>query len=220
MGNKQNKFRVLDMTETFAMDDQAWNAGSFVGGSLCLDFANTQGGRGKTRDQEHLPSYQAAVGWACASYTVSEDEGKALRAMAWQAPAEAARSLEQLQLFRECLYRLFSALAANQETDLEDEYCLRSAVAAAVDAARLERHPDGCNWKVYTDKAGLNTLLGRIALAAQQLLLSSEMTYLRECERCSWLFIDRSKNKRRRWCKTETCGNRARAARHYQLMKA
>lgn len=215
-----NWFRVLGMKNKSTMDDQAWNAGSFVGGSLCLDFANTQGGRGKTRDQERLPNYQAVIGWACAAHIISEDEAKLLQAKAWQAPVEAAHSLEQLQLFRECLYRLFSALAANQETDPADEDCLRSAVAAAVNAARLERHPDGCDWKIDTDKAGLNTLLSRIALATQQLLLSSEMPYVRECERCSWLFVDHSKNKRRRWCKTETCGNRARAARHYRLMKA
>lgn len=208
------------MKSETTMDDQTWNAGSFVAGSLCLDFANTQGGRDKTRDQERLPDYQAAIEWACAAHTVSEHEGKLLQAMAWKTPAEAAHSLEQLHFFRECLYRLFSALAANQETAPADEECLRSAVAAAVNTARLERHSDGCDWKVETGKAGLNTLLIRIALDAQQLLLSSEMSYVRECERCSWLFVDRSKNKRRRWCKAETCGNRARVSRHYRLMKA
>jgi predicted RNA-binding Zn ribbon-like protein len=202
------------------MDDQAWSAGSFAGGALCLDFANTQGGRDKTRDQERLPNYRAVVDWACASCAVSEDEGKRLQAMASRVPAQAAHNLEQLRRFRECVYRLFSALAANREADPDDDVCLRNAIAAAVGMARLERRPDGFAWKIDTDKAGLNTLQSRIALDAQQLLLSSEMLYVRECERCSWLFVDRSKNKRRRWCKAETCGNRARASRHYQLTKA
>jgi predicted RNA-binding Zn ribbon-like protein len=208
------------MKNMTTMNDQTWNAGSFVGGSLCLDFANTQGGRDKTRDQERLPNYAAAVEWARAAHAVSEHEGELLQAMAWRAPAEAAHSLEQLQFFRECLYRLFSALAANQETAPADEDCLRHAIAAAVSAARLERRPEGCDWQVDTDKAGLNTLLSRMALDAQQLLLSSEMPYVRECERCAWLFVDRSKNKRRRWCKADTCGNRARVSRHYRLTKA
>ncbi|QNB17374.1 hypothetical protein G5S35_37855 [Paraburkholderia tropica] len=192
----------------------------FRRGALCLDFANTQGGRDKTRDEERLTNYRAAVAWASAAGAVSGNEGRRLRAMAVQAPAEAAHNLEQLRLFRESLYRLLSALAANRVVEPADDVVLRSAVAAAVSVARLERRPDGCDWQIDTDKAGLNTLSNRIALDIQQLLLSSEMPYVRECERCTWLFVDRSKNKRRRWCKAETCGNRARASRHYQLTKA
>jgi predicted RNA-binding Zn ribbon-like protein len=32
---------------------------------------------------------------------------------------------------------------------------------------------------------------------------------------CGWLFIDETRNARRKWCLMETCGNRAKAARHY-----
>lgn len=210
---------MLGMTNRSALEDQPWSASSFVGGSVCLDFANTQGGRDKTRDEERLPSYLAAIGWARAANVVSDDESQLMQAMALQAPVEAAHSLQRLRLFRESLYRLVSALAIDHETDPADEECLRRAVAAAVDLAHLERHLGGCEWRVDVQDVGLNTLSSRIALDAQQLLLGSEMRHVRECERCSWLFVDRSKNKRRRWCKTETCGNRARAARHYRLTK-
>lgn len=36
---------------------------------------------------------------------------------------------------------------------------------------------------------------------------------------CGWLFIDETKNSRRTWCCMETCGNRAKAARHYARRK-
>lgn len=32
---------------------------------------------------------------------------------------------------------------------------------------------------------------------------------------CGWLFIDETRNARRKWCAMETCGNRAKASRHY-----
>jgi hypothetical protein len=32
---------------------------------------------------------------------------------------------------------------------------------------------------------------------------------------CGWLFIDESRGARRQWCSMETCGNRAKARRHY-----
>lgn len=33
---------------------------------------------------------------------------------------------------------------------------------------------------------------------------------------CGWLFVDETRNGRRKWCAMETCGNRAKARRHYQ----
>lgn len=32
---------------------------------------------------------------------------------------------------------------------------------------------------------------------------------------CGWIFFDETRNARRTWCMMETCGNRAKAARHY-----
>lgn len=32
---------------------------------------------------------------------------------------------------------------------------------------------------------------------------------------CGWLFLDETKNSRRRWCLMEVCGNRAKSSRHY-----
>jgi predicted RNA-binding Zn ribbon-like protein len=34
-----------------------------------------------------------------------------------------------------------------------------------------------------------------------------------------WLFIDASKNATRRWCDMASCGNRAKARRHYLKLK-
>lgn len=38
-------------------------------------------------------------------------------------------------------------------------------------------------------------------------------------ENCGWMFVDETKNSRRTWCLMETCGNRAKAARHYQRVQ-
>jgi predicted RNA-binding Zn ribbon-like protein len=44
---------------------------------------------------------------------------------------------------------------------------------------------------------------------------------LRRCANpeCLWLFIDASKSGNRRWCDMASCGNRAKAARHYLKRK-
>lgn len=220
MPNVSNSVSLLGMQNETTPRSQVWTPGNFVGGAICLDFANTQGGQDKTRDLERLATFQDAIEWARLTHTISSEEGKALEGIALKAPEAAAQCLEQLQAFRECLYRLFAALAMNRPPRPDDEEDMRRAVSAAIGIARLERHDGGCVWGIETEKAGLGTLLGRIALDAQRLMLGSELAFVRECDRCSWLFVDRTKNKRRRWCNTETCGNRTRAARHYRLTKS
>ena len=39
------------------------------------------------------------------------------------------------------------------------------------------------------------------------------------CPRCGWLFRDRSKGRRRRWCLMKVCGNREKVARHYRVRR-
>jgi len=62
-------------------------------------------------------------------------------------------------------------------------------------------------------------LFDLIAVSTAALLADPrEMARLKTCPGadCGWMFIDETKNGRRRWCSMETCGNRAKAARHYE----
>lgn len=61
-------------------------------------------------------------------------------------------------------------------------------------------------------------LLDIIATSALAILSDPrEMARIKLCpgDDCGWLFWDETKNARRKWCMMETCGNRAKAARHY-----
>ncbi|MEM9634556.1 MAG: CGNR zinc finger domain-containing protein [Pseudomonadota bacterium] len=61
-----------------------------------------------------------------------------------------------------------------------------------------------------------------IAISAISILMDKrELERLKMCpaQDCGWLFIDETKNSRRRWCSMETCGNRAKATRHYARQK-
>lgn len=62
-------------------------------------------------------------------------------------------------------------------------------------------------------------LEGLLAASAISILADPrERGRLKMCpgDNCGWLFIDETKNSRRTWCSMESCGNRAKAARHYQ----
>ena len=57
-------------------------------------------------------------------------------------------------------------------------------------------------------------LLG-FTLSALTLLQQADLTRVKQCqgEKCGWLFFDATKNKSRRWCEMEVCGNRAKQKR-------
>ncbi|NMB90574.1 MAG: hypothetical protein GYA17_19605 [Chloroflexi bacterium] len=66
-------------------------------------------------------------------------------------------------------------------------------------------------------------MLGPVAQSAAELLTSPESDRVRQCaaeDGCGWLFYDTSRNRSRRWCDMGTCGNKAKAQRHYRRMRA
>jgi predicted RNA-binding Zn ribbon-like protein len=67
---------------------------------------------------------------------------------------------------------------------------------------------------------GLATIMARVALSAHQMLSHEKPSQLRQCERCTWLFIDRTKNQKRRFCRQDVCGNKARQERFYRRNRA
>ena len=72
-------------------------------------------------------------------------------------------------------------------------------------------------WSWDQGGAELDRVLWPVVLAAAELLTSGEPARLKLCggHDCSWLFLDQSKNRSRRWCSMQDCGNRVKAKRHY-----
>jgi len=61
-------------------------------------------------------------------------------------------------------------------------------------------------------------MLWPILRSGADLLASEDRERVGQCaddRGCGWLFFDASRNRSRRWCNMEDCGNRAKAKRHY-----
>jgi predicted RNA-binding Zn ribbon-like protein len=82
----------------------------------------------------------------------------------------------------------------------------------------IRKEEAGFGWAWGGPAQALDRPLWPIARSAAELLTSDDLGCIRECasETCSWLFMDCSRNQRRRWCDMSTCGNRAKARRHYR----
>ena len=190
------------------------------GGELCLDFANTMDNRlAPEKLSDNLKSYSHLLAFAAQSGVLSAADEARLARIASSHPADAARVLRQAIELREAIYRIGAALAARRQPHHADLARLNQEVQTALEHRRLEASPGSLRWE-WVDDDELTAPLWRIAKSAADLLSSPEVQSIRECaeETCGWLFVDRSRNRARRWCDMKTCGNRAKARRHYRLL--
>jgi predicted RNA-binding Zn ribbon-like protein len=179
------------------------------GGDVALDFVNTASGRSVGPLRDKLRTYADLVTWAERVGIVDEATGRRLRRAAAGDP-RAEVVLERGRTLREAIYRLF----ARSEVDPDDLDLLSRESGQGAAHRRIERGTDGYRY-AWPKTTELDGILGRIAVAAAELLTSPERDRVRECAShdCSWLFVDMSRNRSRRWCDMKVCGNRAKARR-------
>jgi predicted RNA-binding Zn ribbon-like protein len=193
-----------------------WSPQDFVAGELCLEFTNTVGDHSKTRDVERLTDWDALLRWAVAAGALHTTEAEELRKIGSGDPASARRSLQSLLNYRHVLFRVLSALAGGHAPVRNDLEAVELVILSTLRSAHLTRQNQTFDWVIPQNESSMKTPLARIALSTLRLLQSENLSRLCECQRCSWLFVDRSKSHGRRWCRADACGNRARVARHYR----
>ncbi|MGH6955018.1 MAG: CGNR zinc finger domain-containing protein [Alphaproteobacteria bacterium] len=190
----------------------------FIGGRLCLDFVNTLSGRMDPAPVERLQRYGDLVAWARNAGLMGRSRTSALLRAARQDPAHAARVLGRARAMRECVHRLCRAAADGRKARREDLEVLNDALADAVSHLKIGAAAGGVEWTWVGTEHALEQPLWPIARSTAELLTTSAAARVKECpgRHCGWLFLDRTKNRSRRWCEMSVCGNRAKARRHYR----
>jgi predicted RNA-binding Zn ribbon-like protein len=200
-------------------DDPTAEAGGpfeLSGGAVCLDFANTRGDR-RRPESDRLQSYPSLLAFATQAGLVDRPAAAALARHARRAPAAAEGALATARRLREALYRLFAARARGRRSAPADLAAVNAALQEALPHLRLARRGRGYAWGWDGGGGELAAPLRPIARSAAELLTGEDLARVRECDgaTCTWLFLDQSRNRSRRWCSMEGCGNRAKARRHY-----
>lgn len=189
---------------------------TLVGGELAFDFTNTSSGRGWPTHMEHLRTASDVVAWARHARVVGPADGEWLSGKVAADQALARRLLRRALDLREALYVIGVEVAAGSAAPAPQVDRLAKEHAACVARARLT--PDGGRyiWSWSPREAAIEAVLGPIALSALATLGQADLTRIKRCEgeKCGWLFFDTTKNKSRRWCEMEVCGNRAKQKRH------
>jgi predicted RNA-binding Zn ribbon-like protein len=198
------------------------NAIRLVGGMSVLDYLNTcDGRRPGTALQEvvdKLSNLEEIVHWFRHAGLIEPAEHERLvelvRGSSWQ----SLTAFKQLIGCREALYRLFLPIALNDRVDQVGLDELNAVLLETAGQRLLVPTPAGVIWRWRACEtlddmtAGFK---GRLAVQAAGLLTSPDLSRLKACATpdCDWLFVDTSKNGRRRWCQMNVCGAKEKARR-------
>lgn len=190
-------------------------------GRLCLDFVNTL----SASSGEHLNSYADLVAFARQSGLLTPEDAHWLRSEAERDARGAERVYRRALVLRAALRDLFFALAAGGQPRERDLAALNSEIANCLAHARVvpdDARDGGYRWG-WRDARTLDAPLWPISRSAADLLTDpAERALVRQCSSatCEWVFLDTSKNRTRQWCSMQSCGNREKARRHYERVKA
>lgn len=191
-------------------------------GDLSLDFANTKNWHASDQPIEHLNTYDDVVLWGEEADLLTGSEAEQLRRNADENPSQAHADYEQTINLREAIYHIFSDIYAGRKVSLDDLAALNATAQEAMAHLQLTPIDGSFRWDWIKGRVDIGWVIWPVARAAVELLTSDHLDRVRECEDergCGYLFIDTTKNRSRRWCSMDSCGNRAKARRHYAKKK-
>jgi predicted RNA-binding Zn ribbon-like protein len=196
------------------------------GNWLCLDFTHTLQDRFNEDRKELLHSYSDVLAWGLYMHLLQEEEARELLRIAEQHPQVATKTFHNVVNLREAIYRVFYNISQEDTPYADDTALLNSMLAQAMSHACIvkasEKDRFRWDWDARSDTDQLERINWMVVRSAADLLTSDKLRDVRACaaEDCRWLFLDVSKNHSRRWCDMETCGNQAKARRHYSRKKS
>lgn len=193
-----------------------------VGGHPALDLVNTVTPRVPVRDEQphdHLLDPAALLRWSRRAELLGAAEEQEV-AGAWTAdPSAAHAALGAVREIRDALHEILLVTIGEAASEPSvggalDRLHARWAAAAARSRLTIDPATEPAV-RLAVGVAAAQLIPDRAADAAVQLLRTVDLTRLSRCPPgaggCGWLFLDRSRNRSRRWCRMADCGAEVKA---------
>lgn len=203
-----------------------------VGGSPALDLVNTLERGDPAPGQaprDYLVDASALLAWAGRVGLVHGSDVAAV-AGAWRRdPGTASAALAATRELREALHEIVGAstgtvpIGAAALAAALDRVHSRWTAAVGRSTLVLDQQ-DGLVVRVVTGLAPGVLVPDRAAESGLDLLRSGDLTAVKRCPvedgGCGWMFLDRSRNRSRRWCRMADCGTQVKARRLTERRRA
>ena len=188
-----------------------WSEKDIIGGNAALNFVNTASEWAGGDPVDRLSGAAGFGEWAELASLFSKEDLKQLSDHLRRDPAGCAQIYDGALDLRGALWRIFSAVIDKADIP-EDDLALLNEWKARLAQHSLITNEGGLFRRVYTDQTpAIERALFMIVEAAEDLLLNGPINRIHSCggDACEWMFVDLSKNGKRRWCSMATCGNDA-----------
>jgi predicted RNA-binding Zn ribbon-like protein len=188
---------------------------SFIAGALCLDFANSVDTLLATGSKDPPEAYARVAAWYGEHRKLPGPRTRALIREAGRRPRTAKAVVERARALGDAVDGIFRSRVRGRSIPADGLAVLNQELSLALREARVVLEGGRADWGWAEDAGALDRILWPIARSAADLLVSEDLDRVRVCaqDTCDWLFLDMSRNSRRRWCDMKTCGNRAKVRR-------
>jgi predicted RNA-binding Zn ribbon-like protein len=198
----------------------------YIGGDPALDLVNTVDWTSRGLEQDRLTDFDRVIQWAQGAGILTTRAASSLRAQARAKPREAEAAYRNALRVRAVLERVFRAVAeAEPAGDALDDF--NRVLGRALEGMRVT--PASGKGRAGSLQLGwreegesLDSFIWPVVWSAASLIVSEEAPRIRICggPDCGWMYVDRSRNKLRRWCQMGTCGTREKSRRRYRRLRS
>ena len=185
-----------------------------VSGHSALDFVNSLDWRfRKSGAEELLETYGHLLSFSLQAGLLKRSEALALARSVGK--RRAGGVLMAAKALREVLANLFYSVVDGRPPAVGCMQALAEQIERARNHQRLAWRGARLAWSWARVEHQAEFPIWILALRAAELATSPSLIKVRACDNaeCRWLFLDTSKNQRRRWCDMNVCGNRMKSRR-------
>jgi predicted RNA-binding Zn ribbon-like protein len=189
------------------------------GGILPFHFINTvYAWRGENL-HEYLNSYEELLEWCNKVRMLPNSRLTELREFAIAHPKKKQQAFANAKQLRRTLYQFFSGVAGQvfEPAVLQQYNRFVRDTLVHFEWQPIAKLPQYILKDQTTD---LRVPLWMIVHASHRLLFEVEFTRIKECSRCGWIFLDKTRNNKRRWCNPSSCGSVEKMHRYYQKVRS
>jgi predicted RNA-binding Zn ribbon-like protein len=187
---------------------------------LCCNFVNTVHSWKSDDDYDYLVDYDRFIDWCQKLFVADMEYLDRLRVLAKRTPQEARSFMEEIRAIRELLHEFISAVTEQDQNKIQK---LLPAINSLLTEAsnNMSLHFDGTAFILsYKIKPlHLKTPLWIILRSLYDLLTTMDITRIKECPSCGWVFYDETKNGKRKWCNPLNCGTQDKMSRYHQRLR-
>jgi len=188
----------------------------FVSGNRVLDFINTEVIRQEQR-VDLLVDFEHFIVWLIQTGLLNEDKLLS-KSDSWPEQIDKTEVMTHVRQLRYVLRTVLEQIIARQTIEEKELELLNNHLKLYSGFYQLKSESQKISQQFLQSETAPLYLLTPLVKEIADLLSEANFSLIKRCNnpKCIRYFYDTTRNRSRRWCSMETCGNRIKVASYYQ----